>query len=420
MKKGENANWHGPKQLLIMIISALLFFISSCMVANTTNTVLPFFAAERGWNVSVLMMMAGIAMLISVVFAIFFGRLSTRIGAKKIIIIMLFLAACSTLLYGFTKDMRLFILAIIMNAVFASGYQNVGVSVLINTWFPRKKGIVLGWVTMGIIASDIIWVPLIPKALAAVGTEKTMVIVACAFLVLMVVVACIVKDTPEEMGTYPDGDATGIEDLEANIKAFREYQSPYTIGKMFCTPRTWQIIFGWGLLWLVSIAYISQEVLRFISIGYDAGFAASVMGIAGFGGLFGSWLFGFLDTKFGTKRSTEIFTIWILVMFVLALFHSLGIAMIWVTAFGVACAIGGVCNLIPSMVGTCFGRWDFAAANAVINPLTLAFCAMGVFMGGFFANGIGYQKMYMVCIVLIIIAAVIVFTTKDDLIGKED
>ena len=147
---------YGKKQLKTMLIAALLFFISACMVANTTNTVLPFFAQVRGWNVSILMMMAGIALLISVVFAIFLGRLTAKIGPKKVIITTLVLGAGSVLLYGFTKHMGVFIFAIILNAIFATGYQTVGVTALINNWFPRKKGIILGWVTMGIIASLIV------------------------------------------------------------------------------------------------------------------------------------------------------------------------------------------------------------------------------------------------------------------------
>lgn len=177
---------------------------------------------------------------------------------------------------------------------------------------------------------------------------------------------------------------------------------------------------SWEDCGLVSIAYISQEVLRFVSIGYDADFAAGLMGIAGISGLAGSWLFGFLDTKIGTKKASQVFVVWILIMFVIALFHDKGFPFVVITAFGIVCAIGGVCNLIPSMTGTCFGRLDFAAANAVISPLTMAFCAIGVFMGGFFSGGPGYQAMYITCIVLIIISGIIVFTTKDTMIGRKD
>ena len=34
--------------------------------------------------------------------------------------------------------------------------------------------------------------------------------------------------------------------------------------------------------------------------------------------------------------------------------------------------IGGICNLLPSMVISIFGRYEFAAANSVVTPIVVA------------------------------------------------
>lgn len=107
-------------------------------------------------------------------------------------------------------------------------------------------------------------------------------------------------------------------------------------------------------------------------------------------------------------------------MFILTLFHSVSPAFIWISQAGIMACMGGICNLIPSMVGTLWGRWDFAAANRVINPFTLAFCAIGIFMGGIFLNvGLGYNVMYAVCAVLAVIGFIIITTLKEDMLGKK-
>lgn len=418
--KNKTGSWHSPKQLWIMIFSGILFLVSACVCAGMTNTVYPFFAALRGWDYSALVMMSGIAMLISVITGLLFGQLVVKIGFKPVMIAGLLCAAVVVSVLGSTTSLGIFILCIILSNVFATAYQNVGVSALINTWFPRTKGIVLGWSTMGIILSDVLWTPNITKPMAAVGTGTTFLIVGVVFVVLAIICALFVKSTPEQAGTYPDGNSEGIEDLQASLKAFKEYKSPWTLGKVLKTKQTWQVTVGLGLFWLIAICYISQIVPRCLSLGHSEGFANTVMAVGGLFGLIGSWFFGFLDQKMGTKKASQIYGIWIFVMFILTLFHAVSPVFIWISQAGIMACIGGICNLIPSMVGTIWGRWDFAAANRVINPFTLAFCAIGIFMGGIFLNvGLGYNVMYTVCAVLAVIGFIIITTLKADMLGKK-
>lgn len=410
--------WYRPKQIKTMVFAALLFFCSSCIVANTTNSVLPIFAGIRGWNYSTMSMLVGIAILVSVVFAIVFGRIIAKIGSKPVILCSLALGIISAVIYGTATSFSLFVICIFVNAIAAAGYQTVGVTALINMWFPRTKGIVLGWVTMGIVLSDVLWIPFMPKIITAVGPQKAFIGFAVLMLLVGIFGLFFIKDTPEADNTYPDGDISANEDLQMMLKMMKEYKSPFTIGKTLRTRQTWQIVFGWGLLWLVAIAYLSQEVARFATLGYSLEFGSNLMGIGGFFGLAGSWFFGFLDQKLGTKKATIIYCIWVIVVLCLAFLHPVSKAFIYITCFAIACALGGICNLIPSMTGTVFGRWDFPSANAVISPLTLALCAIGIFLGGFFAGGPGYTVMYIVLLVVMVIATIIVLTTKETLIGK--
>lgn len=415
----KKLKWYRPKQIKTMIFAGLLFFCSSCIVANTTNSILPIFSGMYGWNYSSLSMIVGIAILVSALIAIVFGRIIVKVGSKPVILAGLLLGAISAAVYGSAKSLGLFIVCIFVNAIAGVAYQTVGATALINMWFPRTKGIVLGWVTMGIILSDVIWIPFMPKIILALGPTAAFL----GFTGLMVLVGLFglffIKDTPEADNTYPDGDTSESEDLQKMLMAVKSYKSPYTIGKTLKTKQTWQIVIGWGLLWLVSICYISQEVSRFMTLGYSLEFGSNLLGIAGFFGLFGSWLFGFLDQKLGTKKASLIFCIWMLIVMCIALLHPVHIAFIYVSCFAISCALGGICNLIPSMTGTIFGRWDFPSANAVISPLTMMLCAIGIFLGGVFAGGPGYTVMYIVLIALLVIATIIVATTKDTMIGKK-
>ena len=94
--------------------------------------------------------------------------------------------------------------------------------------------------------------------------------------------------------------------------------------------------------------------------------------IAALVGIFGSYIWGWLDQKFNTKRASLIYGVWYLVALLLMIFHN-GSALINVLAtIFVGFGIGGIGNLIPSMVGTCYGRFGFLRANKVIAPMNTA------------------------------------------------
>ena len=186
------------------------------------------------------------------------------------------------------------------------------------------------------------------------------------------------------MNTYPDGDPTGLEDLKSTIEAIKEYKSPFTAKKMLVLKQTWQIGIGFGLFWMTALCFVSQIVPNLLSLGYTFEFSTSILMVAGLCGLLGSWIFGILDQKFGTKRSAQIYAICGIVILPVCLFNGYSPIIPWITGIFFVGSMGGVGNLIPSMIGTLFGRWDYPAASNIIYPINIFFAGLGVFTGGFF------------------------------------
>ncbi|MCD8332839.1 MAG: hypothetical protein LUB60_01670, partial [Clostridiales bacterium] len=310
---------------------------------------------------------------------------------------------------------------IIGNRVFSCAYQQAGCTALLNNWFPRKKGIVLGWATMGIILSDIIWSPYIPKAISLIGAAPTLFLVSLFFLILSLFTVFRGKSIPEEAGCYPDNDKSGMESLEKNRQIMSKYKSKFTWKKLLCTRQTWQIGITWGLLWMIAVAFVSQLVSRCISIGYEPTFAVRVLQVASAIGLCGSWLFGFIDNRFGTKTSSSIYAIAIAIFFVLGLLQPKGHIFVRISCCGMMACVGGIANLAPSMVGTVFGRWDFAAANRLISPIIMAVSSSAFLLASIFLKSSwGYNGMYVACAVIALLCLVSVRLMGNKMIGATD
>ena len=352
---------------------------------------------------------------------ILFAQLVVKKGAKFVTVLGLILGGLCLALYGYTTSFPVFVLCVIGNRVFSCAYQQAGCTALLNNWFPRKKGVVLGWATMGIILSDVIWSPYIPDAISAIGAPLTMAIVGVVFLLLALFFVLRIKNMPEEMGCYPDNNSEELADLAASQAAMKAYRTQFTWKRLLRTPQVWQIGIVWGLLWMIAVAFVSQLVRRCTTLGYEANFAVHVLQVSSIVGLFGSWLFGWIDTKTSTKISTTIYAVAIAMFFVLGLLQPLGTVFVWISACGIMACVGGIANLAPSMIGTVFGRWDFAAANRLISPIIMAVSSSAFLLASVFLKSPwGYDGMYIACAVIAVLCLVAVRLTKDRMIGATD
>lgn len=97
-------------------------------------------------------------------------------------------------------------------------------------------------------------------------------------------------------------------------------------------------------------------------------------------------------------------------MALILLITSLNPVCVWVGCIFAGLGIGGLLNLLSSMIISCFGRAGFMSANSIIYPLanvvrTFAFVLMGILLN--ISQG-SYTLPYVVFIVIDIIGAVII------------
>lgn len=413
MGKGK-FSWIGKKQISLMLFTALIMLVGACLGGGCTNTIIPVIAEKYAWDVNVLRSWCGVGTCLVVVGSFIFSQIIIKKGAKLAITISLFVTAAMCVVYGYTSSYPAFILCILVIGIMSGGYYQAGMSNLTNNWFPTKKGIVLGITTMAIPFMDIVWQPVIPIAFNKVGTEKTMIVVAI-LVAILALFGLRIKNTPEEAGEYPDGDAENAEEIAKVVKEMKEYKSPFTIQKVLSTPSAWGIAISMGLCFMVAMTYIASIVPRMLSCGYQYTQATTVLIACGVFAMIGSYLIGVMDQKLGTKKACLTFMVVLGIGMVIAQFHAKGMAFVWASSLIFSVANGGCGNLIPSSVGSIFGRWDYASVYRIVGPITSLCAGIGVVLTGVFHN---YQMMYRMDLVLMIIAIVVMACTSFKFLGK--
>ncbi|MCR5083191.1 MAG: MFS transporter, partial [Parasporobacterium sp.] len=247
-------SWFGPKQIGLMVYTAILFLIGTSIIGGNNNTVYPLFAEIRGWNINILNAISGIAIFLKAIGVIVFAVVVRKTGAKKLTVITLIISAILLLIFGTVKSLPIFLIVMLAIGFLGGAYEKNGGMTLTANWWPTKKGVVLGFTTMGIVAMNFLYVPMMPKIIGRFGLEGAMLILAIILAAVAIIGAIAVKNTPEEAGEYPDGDPTYAVDSSKIVEEMKNYKSPFTTAKVLKDPNTWFIGLGAGLAFLAVMS----------------------------------------------------------------------------------------------------------------------------------------------------------------------
>ena len=258
-----------------------------------------------------------------------------------------------------------------MMGVGANCATYIGLNGIITNWFPRKKDLVLGYVTMGSNLSTALCLYIIGFLLARVSLTGTFLVWGVIYLVLGVLSFVLLRDNPEELGEFPDNDRSLTqEQVQEQFRQGEEYRKNggLTTGDILKKRQSWQIAFGYGIILLITVGILSTLVSTLIIKGLPEMNAISIMTIAAVLGIPFSYLWGYLGVKFSTKKSHYAALCRYLCHDRLhadprhldGLCHR-GSAGLLHRCFGN--------NLTPAIIATVFGRYDFSKALAIIMPI---------------------------------------------------
>lgn len=413
----------GKNGIFVILMSFLCYWLGTCFGgAGMSNTVIPALAEMRNFNTAVMTSWCSLAGWISIPFVILWAKVGERRGPKLVIVVTLIIAAVAIFVLGTATSMALWIFALIISSCLSSGYLYYAAPGLIANWYPTKKGLALGWASMGIICCDLLWTPYIVRAFTTFGVMATFLVIGAAVLVIAVVVAIFIKNTPEEKGCFPDNNPTPDEHRELIAKVTKTYKSDWSVIRLFKRRETWLVGIAGGMLWMGSAGPIISFFPRMTALGYEAAFISLVFQIAAIFSLFGSWLYGYIDTKIGTKKTMLIFCVvdflCVGAMFLLAPVSKIGAVVAFI---GLEACVGGIPNLIASMQATIWGRWDYAAASKVITPVVMLILNMIFILTAFSVANFGnWNFVYIVMLVFIVIGCVLVSRIREEKIGKTD
>ena len=416
-KKDVNAMADGNKNSvfnfgsgwIIIIYCLLMFWFYVGMCNDGSNASVPAIAAKLRVENSTLLTMNSIAGLVGVAFFVLLGQLNRKIGARWLSGILCIIAGLSYIGLGNSTSVGMYLvcMCLVTGSIMSAGYICGGA--LVAQWFPKKKGVVMGYTTMGHNLASAFYVLLLAALISSFYITGGVLPIGIACIILGILGMIFVRNTPEERHINPDNVSDKVFKEEYIVNEDDE-DGGWTVKKLLTRPMTWMVAITTGLFQICSVGVMSQLVLRNEELGFSANTAMIIMMILALVGVAGSFVIGVLDDKLGTKKTMIYFGIWYALALVLNFTNIM--PLVYVSLFMIAIGIGGSANFTTSLPTSVFGRQGFSKVNSVVFPIQGAVTALQFLINAIVQKVAGGQIRYAYLIFVVVAVINIILVTR--------
>jgi OFA family oxalate/formate antiporter-like MFS transporter len=317
-----------------------------------------------------------------------------------------------------------FVLVLITTQLWACFF----VTLLIGNWFPRRKGTVMGIVTIAfpIVTGICLNLFMIQFGTLMGGGASLLQAAVVSFspywiLSLLAIIICgiFLKDFPEQVGAFRDNDTSFTPEMAGQMLAAEleaRKKSVWKRSKIWGCLDWWLLAIPTSLLLSCAIALMVQiipvlmgynEALSVLAIpGFalmSQGFSAVLFGLAVFATA-GSWYLGVIDTKYGTRFAVFVTAILMLVAGVFGMFNNAWCIVVACWLLGIF--MGAASNFGLSGVVRYWRQEDFPSVFSGAPPLGTVITASFPFIIATIAARFTYNAAFMFIAIMAVICII--------------
>lgn len=391
--KGYGKGW-------LLILYGFLGYFTATAVGSAMNAASGTLADLRGWNAAVLTSLISAGSIANIVAGFVLGKLSSKYSAKKLSLICFAVYVVVMLGLGSTGNFMIFAICLILANGISSGIGYQLSPVLISRWFPKRKGIIMGIVTMGIPLCSGVATMIYQAGYAVFGSIGGFLPFIFIAVIAAVILLVFLADNPADKGFTPDN---GVE-IEGAKEEVTNKNSIWTTSKLLRTPQVWIHGITLGLQLLFASGLMVQLFPRLLEIGFAPQTAGMMMLASGLLALPGSYLCGVIDSKIGARKAAYTsYVFGIIAMIANLTGTTVGV---WISLVCIGMVVGGAANWPASLCIEEFGD-SFANGYGVIQPIIQLVGAIGpVFFATFYGITGSYRIPYMCGAVLMLIGLI--------------
>ena len=418
-----NSNFGGMGWILVIFYFLALFFDVG-LTADGAQIVIPALAEGKGWNEQTLLYWNSVAGYLALAAYIPLGIWAQKRSPKVQATILTILGGVAYILLGLAPSIPVYALCLCVTVICSNGRCWISFAKLTSNWFPRKKGIVMGWTTIGNNASSMLMVPLMAAMISFGGVRLSCLVLGIAMIVLGILAHVMMKDTPEECGHYPDNITPeqekefGITSLAALDADAKNNKGSWTTGGILRTKEFWIIAISCALMMCGSVCAIIYSTIRIQEFGFTQATAILINSIFALLACVGSIVWGWIDQKWSTKVAVISYCVVFAVAFFLntaAAHLNHNLPLMFISIFMFYWCIGGTANWPVSLCASLFGRADFIFTAGRMTGFSVIAFGMsltgGSLDGGYLISGV----LFIIALIVMLFLNVNKFVAKHPL-----
>ena len=196
-KKKSNYGW-----IMMLLASLLGFAVMTFTVTPISLFVVPITKelgyARSSYTLTQTFQFAGV-----IISSLMFGSTISKYGVRKVITFGAILQAIGFFILSKSTSLPMFYTGGFLMG-FASGFCAVSAaSTIINTWFAKRSGFIVGLVFTFTSFGGIIWNPVIGGWIAKFGWRQAFLYIAMLVFGISILLALLLRDKPEDVGQVP-------------------------------------------------------------------------------------------------------------------------------------------------------------------------------------------------------------------------
>ena len=398
-KENHSAFAFGKAGWGVILYCMAMFWFYVGFVNDGSNILAPAVAEHIGVMKGTVLNCNSIAGIVGVFLFILIGSVNSKVGPRVVSGVTCIIAGITYLLTGNAPNLVVYTIcmSIVVGCIMSAGYIAGGS--LVSKWFPKKKGLVMGYTTMGHNLASAFYVPFLAALVGSYGVCRGVVIPSILSIVLGIFGLLFIRSTPQERNMNPDNVSDEKFAAEYVDTADQNGDGGWSVKKLLCNKSLWLVAITTGFFQICSVGVMSQMVSRNMELGMSQTTAVSIMTVLACIGVFGSFIIGVFDDKFGTKRTMIFFACWYITALICNITETT--VGIYLSIFMIGMAIGGSANFTTSLPASVFGRVGFDKVNSVLFPLQGLITALCFAVNGIVLNLTGslrYAYIVFACI----------------------
>jgi MFS family permease len=285
------------------VVAAVIFvtLLTGVGIRATPSTLLVPLQEAFGWSATTISLAISINIALFGLMGPFAAALMQRIGIRRTVMMALFVLAVSVAASTLMTTPWQLILSWGIAVGLGTGVTTLVLgATIVNRWFVKNQGLVMGVITASTATGQLIFLPLLAAVIAADGWRSAVWITAIAAAAMIPVVAFLLPESPAELGLRPYGATSDVP--PAPTRANPIVVAFSALGRASKSGGFWLLFASFFVCGASTNGLIGTHLISYcIDHGIPEVQGASLLAAMGIFDLFGTTASGWLSDRYDSR-----------------------------------------------------------------------------------------------------------------------